>query len=115
MTGLSKDGCLASGGSEAPTFKKCRLQLNILASLVLLFFALSGTAQAKPALTDEHIIQQIIQQSIAAYPGNCPCPYNLAVNGSRCGRRSAYSKPGGASPICYPEDVTPEMINRFRR
>ncbi len=70
---------------------------------------------AQPKLTDEQIKQQIIQQSIASYSGNCPCPYNVARNGSSCGRRSAYSKPGGYDPICYPRDVTPSMVQDFRR
>jgi len=46
-----------------------------------------------------------IQQSINNYSGNCPCPYNRASNGSRCGKRSAYSRPGGYSPLCYSSDV----------
>ena len=33
--------------------------------------------------------------------GSCDCPYDRASNGSRCGGRSAYSRPGGRSPICY--------------
>lgn len=36
-----------------------------------------------------------------SYDGNCPCPYDLDVNGNQCGARSAYSRSGGASPICY--------------
>ncbi|MCJ8323301.1 MAG: SH3 domain-containing protein [Rhizobiales bacterium] len=36
-----------------------------------------------------------------AYYGTCDCPYDRASNGSRCGGRSAYSRPGGRSPICY--------------
>ena len=35
------------------------------------------------------------------YDGNCPCPYSLDVDGNICGERSAYSRSGGASPICY--------------
>ena len=83
--------------------------------LAVVLSLLPYQVNSRPSLTEEQITQLIIQQSIASYPGNCPCPYNQASNGSRCGKRSAYSKPGGASPICYPEDVTPEMIKRFRR
>jgi hypothetical protein len=61
------------------------------------------------------IKQQIIKQSIMEYPGRCPCPYNLARNGSRCGARSAYSKVGGHSPLCYPEDVTDDMVKKYRK
>lgn len=65
-------------------------------------------------LSDDQIKQLIIQQSIASYPGNCPCPYNRARNGSQCGKRSAWSKAGGYAPVCYPEEVTPDMISAFR-
>ena len=33
--------------------------------------------------------------------GSCDCPYDYTSSGSRCGKRSAYSRPGGASPICF--------------
>lgn len=68
----------------------------------------------KVPLSDAEIVALLMKRSLAGYSGNCPCPYNVAVNGSKCGRRSAYSKPGGASPLCYPHDVTPQMIEAFR-
>ncbi|MEO0409166.1 MAG: hypothetical protein AAF289_17625 [Cyanobacteria bacterium P01_A01_bin.135] len=33
--------------------------------------------------------------------GSCDCPYDTDSAGRRCGKRSAYSRPGGASPVCY--------------
>lgn len=60
------------------------------------------------------IAQKIIAQSINAYPGNCPCPESRDRSGRRCGKRSAYSRPGGAAPLCYITDVTDDMIARFR-
>ena len=63
---------------------------------------------------DQQIVQQIIKESLASYSGSCPCPYNRASNGSSCGRRSAYSKPGGYAPICYAHDVTPTMISNYK-
>lgn len=66
------------------------------------------------ATTDAQIKQDIIRQSLAGYPGPCPCPYNVMRNGRACGGRSAYSRPGGYSPICYDSDVTPDMIRRYR-
>lgn len=36
-----------------------------------------------------------------AYVGRCDCPYDLMRNGRRCGGNSAYSRPGGRSPVCY--------------
>jgi len=93
--------------------------------LVLLLLAAAPTAtfvQAKggsaPApsghLTDAQIKKLLIAESIANYDGNCPCPYNTASNGSSCGRRSAYSRPGGYAPLCYPRDVTDDMVKEYR-
>lgn len=65
-------------------------------------------------LSDSAVREQIIRQSILAYPGTCACPYSTDRAGRRCGARSAYSKPGGRSPICYPDDVTAGMIADFR-
>lgn len=50
-------------------------------------------------------VQQAIRASIAAYPGNCPCPYSYDRAGRRCGGRSAWSRRGGYAPLCYPSDV----------
>ena len=79
-----------------------------------LIFGLIATANAKQELTDVEIRQLIIQKSSAQYPGVCACPYSLARNGSRCGGRSAYSKPGGYSPMCFPQDVPDEMVQRYK-
>ena len=40
----------------------------------------------------------------ASVSGSCDCPYDRDSSGRRCGRRSAYSRPGGRSPICYVGD-----------
>lgn len=66
------------------------------------------------AATDDEVRNLIIQESIQSYPGNCPCPYNAMRNGRSCGGRSAYSKPGGRSPLCYPKDVTDQMVQGYR-
>jgi hypothetical protein len=70
-------------------------------------------ASAEP-LADGQVRQRMIDESIAAYPGSCPCPYNLARNGSRCGGRSAWSKPGGYAPLCYPDDIDESMVRAYR-
>lgn len=62
----------------------------------------------------QSVKQKIIQQSIDSYPGNCPCPYNTASNGSRCGKRSAYNRASGYTPVCYPEDISMQMIKDFQ-
>ena len=79
-----------------------------------------GLHTASPALAspDEQIRQQIIQNSVSQYLATghpCACPYNVARNGSQCGKRSAYSRPGGAAPLCYPPDVSDEMVADWKR
>ena len=65
--------------------------------------------------SDDKIRQIIIQQSIASYPGSCACPYSTMRNGRRCGRRSAYSKPGGYDPLCYKRDISDQMVEQFKK
>lgn len=85
------------------------------AALALLGAALlSSAADAKSTLSDAAIKQRIVKQSIASYPGNCPCPYNAARNGSRCGGRSAWSRAGGYAPMCYPKDVSKAQVAAYR-
>jgi len=69
---------------------------------------------SKKALTDAQIKRILIDESIAAYSGNCPCPYNTDSRGRSCGRRSAYSREGGEAPLCYPKDVSAEMVKAYR-
>lgn len=83
---------------------------TVLFTVIIFAF---GSASSKE-LSDDEIRQILIQQSIRSYSGSCSCPYNTARNGSRCGGRSAYSKPGGASPLCYARDVSDAMVERFR-
>lgn len=80
-----------------------------------------SSVPAKSAHRDEQARQRIglavtaidlIRDSRLRYRGSCACPYDTDRAGRRCGGRSAYSRPGGASPLCYEHDVTPEMIAR---
>lgn len=68
----------------------------------------------KRPLSDAQIKQLLIDESIAAYSGNCPCPYNTDRRGRSCGRRSAYSREGGEAPFCYAKDVSAEMVKAYR-
>lgn len=82
------------------------------------FFVAGTVAVAAPALafqSDAQIRQRIIRESIASYPGSCPCPYNVDRAGRSCGRRSAYSRPGGYAPLCYPRDVSDAQVQDWRR
>lgn len=69
-----------------------------------------GEDRSQPA--QQRIEREIVAQSIASYPGRCPCPYNVTRNGSSCGARNAWSRKGGYAPICYEDEVTSEMVKR---
>jgi hypothetical protein len=64
-------------------------------------------------LSDDQIRKILIDASIVRYPGSCPCPYFLDRAGRRCGARSAYSRQGGYSVLCYPQDVSEEMVGEL--
>lgn len=74
----------------------------------------AGSPDHEGPLTDLEVRQALVDESISAYDGQCPCPYSLASDGSECGGRSAYSRPGGEMPLCFPEDVTDEMVQAWR-
>ncbi len=72
---------------------------------ILLILTLLFSSQTVSAATSIEKKKQMIRQSIANYSGPCPCPYSVMRNGRSCGKRSAWSKPGGASPLCYVSDI----------
>lgn len=55
------------------------------------------TVATEPAATEPIPIR-------APLTGQCDCPYDQASDGSSCGGRSAYSRPGGRDPICYKDE-----------
>ena len=72
--------------------------IRIINGIIILFFVVSVSEAKSP--------EEMIKESIANYPGKCPCPYSIMRNGKECGKRSAYSKPGGYEPLCYLSDIT---------
>ena len=86
--------------------------------IIVLGFAIGCTDEQD--LSDAEIAEIkkiLIERSIFeyfAYRGNCPCPYNYDRVGRRCGERSAHTKPGGASPLCYESDVSDWMIKQYK-
>jgi hypothetical protein len=70
------------------------------------------------ALAATAIAAIIVQASRAQYHAQgkpCACPDDTMRNGRACGGRSAYSRPRGAAPLCYPSDVTAAMIESYRQ
>jgi len=105
-------------------------KLVALAASVAVFFQSSVCqAEVQPApppdqeqsdqvLDDAAVIALIIAGSVAMYKAMgrpCACPTDLTRNGQRCGKRSAWSRGGGARPLCSPTDVTPSMIQNYRK
>ena len=85
--------------------------------LALMFASVAfvSGAWAQTTLSTAQVKQKIIADSIAAYPGRCPCPYNATRNGSACGGRSAWSRQGGYAPICYEREISSEMVMKWRQ
>jgi hypothetical protein len=89
-----------------------------LITIFLVFIAsLPTLTLAQEKLSDQQVAEIIVRESRQAYYRTgrpCACPEDLARNGSRCGGRSAYSRPGGATPLCYLSDVTAAHLAAFR-
>lgn len=85
------------------------MRLGIFAAV--LFIAAPALAQSS---SDQRDRQKMRAESVAGYSGPCPCPYNVMRNGRACGRNSAYSKPGGANPLCFPADISDAMLAAWR-
>jgi hypothetical protein len=77
----------------------------------------SNAKRTAEILTAAAIAALIVAESRRAYHAGgkpCACPDDSMRNGRACGSRSAYTRPGGASPLCYPTDVSEAMIKSYR-
>lgn len=71
----------------------------------------------KAILSAAAVVALIIAASRNAYYSTghpCACPEDRMRNNRRCGGTSAYLRAGGASPLCYPKDITTTMIEEYR-
>jgi len=92
-------------------------ELNLTGSIyskLLTKSCIKGNEITRSNLSRANITKILIARSRSRYSGSCPCPYNSDRASRRCGGRSAYSRPGGASPLCYSGDISSEMIAAFR-
>lgn len=90
-------------------------RLSISKTIICGLLVTSLLASPSVAQDRRAVVRQVIAESQAAYPGNCPCPENRDARGSRCGKRSAWSRAGGYSPICYANEVTDAIVARWVR
>lgn len=71
--------------------------------------------EALQQLSDTRIRQKIMLQSQARYAGRCVCRYQTRDSkGRSCKGRHEIIKIS-PQPICYPEQVTPAMITRWKQ
>ena len=71
--------------------------------------------QALPPSVIVDILRRHSTDDYHSTHGPCACPEERTITGIRCGIRSAYSRAGGAEPLCYMADVTPGMIERWKQ
>lgn len=81
---------------------------------ILTCLVVSTVAFGADALSEAQIRALIVQDSILAYPGNCPCPFNTDRAGRRRGARSAHSRAGGYSPVCYASEISDAQVREYR-
>ena len=118
MMSLAAEILHAAAAIRSPdaTVKKILVALTLVSSCYALAApAAPAVHDRAPALSDQQVKKRIIADSIDAYPGKCPCPYNAARNGSACGGRSAWSRKGGYAPICYEREIDDEKVRTWRQ
>ena len=49
--------------------------------------------------------EEMIKESIANYPGKCPCPYSIMSNGKKCGKEKPLILNQGMNSLCYISDI----------
>jgi len=91
-----------------------KLNFLLLIFLITNLLVINGSLSEVSAENINFMKEKLIKDSISNYPGKCACPYQLMSNGSRCGKRSAYLKPGGYSPFCYLSDISKNLINSIQ-
>jgi len=86
---------------------------KIAAALIVTSFY--WPAAAKTNSSNETVALAIIRECRDVESGmRCACPDDLARDGGRCGLRSAYNQPGGATQWCYVADVSAKEIADYR-
>ena len=89
---------------------------TILLAMLVLAAPLAAQARDCSHLSDAQIRAAVVRESRQAYyrTGHpCACPDDHMRNGRRCGNVSAYVRPGGASPLCYPRDVSAAAVRTY--
>jgi hypothetical protein len=123
-------GDLAAKTLERAKYRKGNMKALVL-SIAVIFIPLTTSIHAetplvdptlpsvKPealkALSDDRVRQQIMLESQAQYRGRCVCSYQTKdSNGRLCKGRHEVIR-AGPQPICYPAQITSEMVINWRQ
>jgi hypothetical protein len=83
----------------------------------------SEQSEVNGEFSDDTIRKMMIEENKKAYfkkmrrrgnAGTCPCPYSMNRAGQECGDSSAYIKPGGESPWCFPKDISQKDLDSWK-
>ena len=129
---MDQSACRGGARPCLRTVSEAEVALSaVVRSIAMLFISLASPLHAqaplldpnlpsvKPQtlqhLSDNRVRQRIMQESQARYGGRCVCPYQTNdLNGRSCkGRHEVITTP--PRPICYPSQVTKEMVSDWRR
>jgi hypothetical protein len=105
----------STSSHEAPSIDQAnKSNPNNKTSFLDLILKVAVIASAMPSSDDSlrtrnikaGFIKGYLSNNKEEYDENCGCPYDKASDHSRCGARSAWSKPHGATPDCISELIT---------
>ena len=94
LCGVQTDGRVYSHGTaDTNTFGKILIGAAAIAAVAAVAGSSSGGGSYAPSAGS-----------------SCPCPYNFASDGTRCGARSAWTRSGGDAPYCDISRMTSDDI-----
>ena len=89
---------------------------GVSAFLAALLVSFAAVLMSYRAAEPDHVLEIkefIVEESLLAFHGVCPCPFSWGPDGRRCGNSSAYSRSG--EPACYVANITSTQIHEYRK
>lgn len=107
---------LGSGAAQTILSLLEHSEMRTTIGVIIVLICFVAPASAQRGLSNQELAEAIVRECLAVYHTGrpCACPEDKAHNGSRCGGRSAYDRPGGAAPFCYVKDVSAEQVAAYR-
>lgn len=88
-----------------------KLLRTLMALTALLLMAACGDAGAQ---ADNRLRDELIARSVAAYSGQCPCPWSTRRGGAACGDRSSYAQGNRRGLYCFRKDIPAAVLAQHR-